>query len=176
MDDTGCEIVLFDFRNPAVACAWHTVNDTVMGGVSASTIEATDNGTALFRGMVSLDNFGGFCSASSSGTGPYNLSNAEGIAVRVRGDGKQYKLLIKTDAGLNGFSYQFSFATKQGAWMTVHAPFQEFVARFRGAIVHGAPPLNRGHVVSLGFLIGERQEGPFALEIESIKAYGLKRG
>lgn len=176
MDDTQQETVLFDFHDPAAAATWQTINDTVMGGVSTSAFQTTDRGTAMFQGKVSLDNFGGFCSASSGNAGPYNLGSAEGIMIRVKGDGKQYKFLIKTDSGHNGFSYQFSFATKQGAWMTVRAPFQEFIARFRGSPVPGAPPLDRRCVYSFGFLIGDQQAGPFALEIETIKAYGLHAG
>lgn len=176
MDDTDREIVLFDFHDPAAVAAWQTINDTVMGGVSTSTFQITDHGTALFLGRVALENFGGFCSVTFRLAEPYNLSGAEGIVIRVRGDGKQYKLLVKTDSCYNGFSYQFSFATKQSAWMTVRARFQEFTARFRGTSVPDAPPLDCSSVHSFGFLISDRQDGPFALEIETVKAYGLRGG
>jgi len=173
MDGPGHEIEIVNFHDPAAGASWQIMNDTVMGGLSESTLKITGNGTALFTGRVSLENFGGFCSASFHGAQVYDLSTCHGIVIRVRADGKNYKLLVKTDSRSNGFSYQFSFATKQGSWMTVRAPFQEFTARFRGAPVPDAPPLDRSRVHSFGFLIGERQAGPFTLEIESIKAYGM---
>jgi len=165
------ETVIFDFKNPAALGAWQVINDTVMGGVSESGLKATRTGTALFTGEVSLKNFGGFCSASSRGTGPHDLRGSEGIAIRVKGDGKSYKLTVKTDTGFNGFSYHFPFVTKKDAWMTVRAPFRDFTARFRGMPLPDASPIDPAGIQSFGFLISDRQEGPFTLEIESIKAY-----
>lgn len=164
--------MIFDFKNPEIFAAWQVINDTVMGGVSESGLKATSAGTALFTGAVSLKNFGGFCSASSRGTGPHDLRGSEGILIRIRGDGKSYKLTVKTDTGFNGFSYHFPFITKKDAWMTVRAPFRDFTARFRGMPLPDAAPLNPAAIQSFGFLISDKQEGPFALEIESIKAYG----
>jgi len=172
MDAQEQDIVIFDFKNPAACTAWQVINDTVMGGVSESSLQPTSDGYALFAGCVSLKHFGGFCSTSSRAAGPYDLSHAQGIAIRVKGDGKHYKLTVKTDTGFSGFSYQFQFVTKQDAWMTVRAPFRDFVARFRGALLPDAPPLDTSAIRSFGFVIGDKQEGPFRLKIECIKAYG----
>ena len=48
--------------------------------------------------------------------------------------------------------------------------FKDFVQTFRGRILTGVPPLNPAKVTSVGFLISDRQEGPFKLEVAWIKA------
>ncbi|MEI6127242.1 MAG: CIA30 family protein [Pseudomonadota bacterium] len=165
------EIILFDFKNPDYLKPWQIINDTVMGGISESSLRSSGSGTALFTGAVSLKNFGGFCSASSRENKNYDLSTSQGIAARIRGDGKAYKLTLKTDTSFNGYAYQLSFTTKKDQWLTVQAPFKDFIARFRGTTQPDAPPVKKAEIKSFGFLIGDKQEGPFSLEVEWIKAY-----
>jgi NADH dehydrogenase [ubiquinone] 1 alpha subcomplex assembly factor 1 len=165
------EVMIFDFNNPGSLKPWQTINDTVMGGVSESRLQPGNNGTALFSGNVSLENFGGFCSVSSRESKHYDLSSSQGIAVRIKGDGKTYKVTLKTDTSFNGYAYQFSFATRKDEWIRVQAPFKDFIARFRGTTMPDAPPVKTSEIKSFGFLIGDKQEGPFALEIEWIRAY-----
>ena len=42
---------------------WVVVNDTVMGGVSSSSVEAHNEEGVVFKGFLSLENNGGFTSA-----------------------------------------------------------------------------------------------------------------
>ncbi len=165
------ETLIFDFKNPDDIKPWQIINDTVMGGVSESSLRQSSNGSVLFSGHVSLENFGGFCAVSSRGNNNHDLTGNEGIVIRVKGDGKNYKLTIKTDLSFNGFAYQFPFVTKKDAWMTIRAPFNDFTAWFRGMPVADAALVNTTEIKSFGLLIGDKQEGPFTLEIESIKAY-----
>jgi NADH dehydrogenase [ubiquinone] 1 alpha subcomplex assembly factor 1 len=163
------ELMVFDFKNPDSFKAWQTVNDTVMGGVSESSLQPGGKGTALFKGTVSLKNNGGFCTASSRDNKKYDLSSFQGVGVRLKGDGKKYMLTVKTDASFNGYAYQCPFETQKDQWITVMVPFKDFVARFRGQPVPAAPPVKTSEITSFGFLIADKQEGPFALEIEWIK-------
>ena len=50
---------VIDFRDPAQRQAWTSVDDRVMGGVSASPVTVTAEGL-VFSGEVSLANNGGF--------------------------------------------------------------------------------------------------------------------
>ena len=165
------ELVIFDFKNPDSFAPWQTINDTVMGGVSESSLQPDGKGSALFAGTVSLQNNGGFCSTSSRGNKNYDLSGFQGVEARVKGDGKTYKLTVKTDTGFNGFAYQYSFVTKKDEWLVVRAPFNEFAARFRGRAKSDAPAVTSSEIKSFGFLIADKQEGPFTLEIAWIKGY-----
>lgn len=164
------EKLIFNFDNQEQVRQWRTIDDVVMGGVSQSAVTAGSRGTALFSGTVSLDNFGGFASASSLPS-DYNLSGFTGIAIRVKGDGKRYKFTIKTDTAFTGFSYQAPFNTESGAWAVIQFPFKSFVPTFRGSVMNTAEPFDPKKVKSFGFLIADKQQGPFRLEIDWIKAY-----
>jgi hypothetical protein len=164
-------MMLFDFRQETTTDAWTSINDVVMGGVSAGTLEPTGSGAAVFSGTVSLDRGGGFASVRSEPR-PTDLSRYEGLLLRVRGDGKRYKVNLKHDAAFDGVLYRAEFTSSDGTWADVRLPFVSFLPSFRGRPVPDAPPLDRARVTTVGFLISDRQSGPFRLEVERIEAYG----
>jgi hypothetical protein len=51
----------------------------------------------------------------------------------------------------------------------VAIPLAAFRARFRGRVLDDAPPLDPARVRELGFMIGERQAGPFALALRALR-------
>jgi len=126
-------------------------------------------GTAVFSGVVSLENNGGFASANMK-PAQFDVSDGDGIRFRIKGDGKSYKITLKNDGAFNGFSYRFEFSTKNGEWLTIDAPFSSFVPKFMGQTT-SAPPVDTAKIKSFGFLIADKQEGPFRLEIDWIGAY-----
>jgi len=162
------DLVLFAFEGDSKSPAWHIVNDDVMGGVSTSRFQVPATGGAVFSGVVSLENNGGFASVRSSPV-PHALDGAEAFVLRVRGDGRRYTFLAKTDAGVNVPNYQGGFTTTRGVWEEHRLPCRVLVPTFRGRIVTDAPPLNPADVISVGLLIADRQEGPFTLELAWIK-------
>ena len=164
------EKLIFNFDSPAEVAQWRTIDDVVMGGVSQSVIQAGSQDTCLFTGTVSLENFGGFASASSL-PASYNLGGFTGIAIRVKGDGKRYKFTTKTDTAFTGFSYQAPFNTENGTWAVIQLPFKTFVPMFRGSVMDNVEPIDPEKVKSFGLLIADKQKGPFKLEIDWIKAY-----
>jgi len=161
------ERILFDFQASTNSSAWQIVNDDVMGGVSTSSFRLT-NGLAMFQGKVSLENNGGFASARSL-PARHDLAGGDTFVVRVRGDGRRYKFTARTASSFDGAIYQCAFTTKQSEWEEHHLPFWQFVATFRGRVLSGEPPLEAAKVTSVGFLISDKQVGPFQLEIAWIK-------
>jgi monofunctional biosynthetic peptidoglycan transglycosylase len=159
---------LFDFQTATNTAAWQVVNDDVMGGVSASSFSLT-NGVALFQGSLSLDNNGGFASVRSL-PASHPSAGCDALLIRVRGDGRRYKFTVRTDPGFDSAIYQCAFTTKQGEWREHRLPVREFVPTFRGRVLAGEPPLDPAKVTSVGFLISDRQAGPFRLEVAWIKA------
>jgi hypothetical protein len=149
---------------------WVRVNDRVMGGLSQSELVFTSSGTALFQGNVSMQNYGGFASVRTSPY-PYQLGGYEGVVLRVRGDGHRYRLRFRTDANLDGIAYQASFETVPDDWRVIHVRFSDCVATFRGRQVPNAPTLDGRLVQQIGFMIADKQEGSFLLEIDWVKAY-----
>ncbi len=167
------EMLLYDFSDPEAAAGWVAIHDVVMGGVSSGGMEMTGDGTLVFAGEVSLENNGGFASIRSRPK-EWDLSAYAGIAIRVRGDGKRYKLNLRTDASFGGIVYRVPFETGEGEWKELRFPFSDFMASFRGRAVPDAPPLDPASITSVGLLISDKQEGPFRLEIASIAAYSRR--
>ena len=167
--DTATDKTLFDFKAATNSPAWEVVNDDVMGGVSTSQFQVLTNACAVFSGTVRLENNGGFASVRS---GPVreNLTGLTAFVLRVRGDGRGYKFSVRTGASFNSQLYQTSFTTKQGEWEEHRLAFSDFVPTFRGRILTDVPLLNPAKVNSVGFLISDKQAGPFRLEIAWIKA------
>jgi NADH dehydrogenase [ubiquinone] 1 alpha subcomplex assembly factor 1 len=149
---------------------WARVNDGVMGGLSQSELVFTSSGTALFHGTVSLENYGGFASVRTSPY-PYQLGGYEGVALRVRGDGHRYRLRFRTDDSYDGVAYQASFDTVTHDWRVIHIRFSDCMPTFRGRRVSNAPSLDSRLIQQIGFMIADKQEGPFQLEIDWVKAY-----
>jgi monofunctional biosynthetic peptidoglycan transglycosylase len=164
------EVILFDFASNDAISVWRPVNDTVMGGISSSRMERSPDGKAVFTGEISLENNGGFASVQ----GPeiqQPLGAFEGIAIRVKGDGKRYKCGLRTDDLFDGVSHQAGFKTKTGEWQIVKIPFTDFIPTYHGRRLSNDKRMTPGLIKKLGFLISERQDGAFRLEIDWIKAY-----
>jgi NADH dehydrogenase [ubiquinone] 1 alpha subcomplex assembly factor 1 len=159
----GDAIVIFDF---SVSTAWSSIDDVVMGGVSRSEM-VTENGVAVFRGVLSLENSGGFASVRSRPAG-HDLSGFAALTLRVRGDGKRYKLRLRTTDAFDGVSWEAPLETNGRDWEDVVVPLDAFRPTFRGRLVRDHPPLDPARVRTFGLMIADRQEGPFRLEIASI--------
>jgi len=169
LDDANM-LTLYEFPQAFESGQWPVINDTVMGGVSQSAIARTADGRAAFTGSVSLDNFGGFASVRSPHT-ERDLGGYTGLAVRVRGDGKRYKLFLKHDLPDDGTMYWADIKPPAGEWATLLVPFERFRPHWRGMPLLFQPPAGARTVRAVGFLIADKQEGPFRLEVAWIKAY-----
>jgi monofunctional biosynthetic peptidoglycan transglycosylase len=167
--DTATNKTLFDFQAATNSRAWEVVNDDVMGGVSTSQFQVLTNGCAVFSGTVRLENNGGFASVRSAPVSE-NLAGLTAFVLRVRGDGRRYKFSVRTGADFDTPLYQCGFTTKQGEWEEHRLALSDFVPTFRGRVLTDVPPLNPAKVNSVGFLISDKQAGPFRLEIGWIKA------
>ena len=166
------EQTLIDFRNTS-ASAWQIVNDSVMGGISLSTLQLHGDGYAQFTGTVSLENNGGFASVRTRAQRPVNLSGFDGFSVHVLGDGKTYSLRLRTvkNGRLTSYSYEARFTTTPGEWETHKLAYSDFNPVFRGRAVRGNPELNSDAILEIGFMIQDGQEGPFHLDIQSLSVF-----
>ena len=154
----------------ADAVPWMIVNDGVMGGRSTSDIRRTERETLLFTGYVSLENNGGFASTRAD-VYPLDLSDFQGVTLRVRGDGRLYQLRFRTSGAFEGVAYRAEFQTTREEWVEISLPFESFEPSFRGRIPRGVDPLDTSNIRQMGFLIGDKKEGPFRLEIDWVRAY-----
>jgi hypothetical protein len=121
----------------------------------------------VFSGFVSLANNGGFASVRSPSFAA--LGDGEAFLLTVRGDGKRYKFSVRTDAPLDGVSYQAAFQPPPGEWVVVRLAAADFLPKWRGRIVDNAPQFDPARAQQLGLLIADRQAGGFRLEVVAIE-------
>lgn len=178
------EKLIFDFTHPTndIKETWGAVDDVVMGGVSQSSIQLTEN-SALFTGNVSTENSGGFVSVRTKNfEHPLNLSEYQGIELRVKGDGNRYKFFIRTDPKWDGVAYSYSFDTEANTWITVSIAFNSLTPVFRAKTMDFTEPLDPSKISSFQLMLSKFEydkelnpkftAGGFSLQVESIKAYG----
>jgi hypothetical protein len=158
--------MLFRFADEDHFERWQINNDTVMGGVSQSQIKQNQQQELLFTGNVSLDNNGGF--ASTESRFKHQISAASALTIAVKGDGKVYQLRLKTPQLSYGEAYVANFTT-QADTLTEHTfTATNFTVSFRGRVINNAPTLNLLEIERIGFLVAQKQQGPFAIELTSI--------
>jgi hypothetical protein len=173
---------IFDFANPNgdMQEIWGALDDVVMGGVSQSSIRLTD-GVAYFSGVVSTANSGGFASIRTRNLEPLlDLSADDGIELRVKGDGKRYKFMLRTETRWDGVAYCFSFDTVADQWITVRVPFAQLIPVFRARSVNDRS-FDPGHISACQLMLSKFEydgalnphfePGFFQLQVESIQAY-----
>lgn len=153
---------------------WRIVNDGVMGGLSQGKREISDDGVLRFWGDLSLKNNGGFSSLRTE-TVERDLSGAEGVRLRVRGDGRSYQVRLTTDAEFRGreMSFMAEFPTEKGKWTEVDVPFDRFIGTWRGMTLRDKK-FDPAKVRRLGLLLADKKEGPFELRVDWIRTYGGK--
>ncbi|NNF35222.1 MAG: CIA30 family protein [Saprospiraceae bacterium] len=160
--------ILFSFNGDDSDQIWRVVNDSVMGGVSTSSVNYED-GNLIFTGNVSLDNNGGFASIRTLPV-QMNLEDYTHVSLRVKGDGNKYSFRLWTSSRWDGASYVINFDTKENEWIEVDLPIGDFYPQFRGYQLRDYPRLDPSKIRQLGILISDKQEGEFKIEVDWIKA------
>ncbi len=163
-------ITLYDFDTPEEINDWFAVNDGVMGGISSSKILSSLDSFAVFSGIVSLENKGGFASVRTRKLNKI-IEDKTGIIIRLMGDGNHYSFRLRNNSQFDGVAYAQSFPTRSGEWSEVKLPFNTFTPVFRGRRVSGLREIKSEEIRQIGFLISDKQEGDFSLTIDWIKVY-----
>ena len=162
------EIQLFDSGAKPSSLNWNIVNDTVMGGRSSSRWISKSSSPCSFEGYLSLENNGGFASVRCD-LNNENLTKTEGIFIRVKGDGRKYQFRIRSQAS-RWANYSHEFKTVRNKIKTFYLPFKDFEPSWRGRSLNNLPVLKGKDVRGIGFLLGDKIQGKFQLEILSISA------
>ena len=159
--------LLFDFTRSDALSDWSAIDDAVMGGLSCSRLAHSSDGHALFEGEVSLANNGGFASVRCRPL-PLGQAGATACSIEVMGDGRRYKLNLRTEDTFDGVNYQQCFDPPAGEWARIRLSIADFAPTWRGRPVPAAPPLDAAHLRQVGLMIADRQAGRFRLAIRSI--------
>lgn len=159
------DLLLFDFSETTDWSGWEIENDVVMGGRSSSDLEHSEEGNAVFKGKVSLENNGGFASLQYHFP-PKDIEGYKKAVIRVKGDGKTYQFRIKADLQ-DKASYIHEFTTT-GDWQTIEVPLKEMEPVYRGRKLD-IPNFSGDTIQEIRFLIGNKKEESFRLEIDKIE-------
>lgn len=155
---------IFKFSESSDISDWSIVDDVVMGGRSSGNFYLNKEGNGVFEGRISLDNNGGFSSVR------YNLDKMSTksfskVIIRLKGDGKSYQFRIKNKLE-DYYSYLASFETSND-WETIEVSLAGMYPAFRGRNLD-MPNFDKESIEEIAFLIGNKKEEIFKLEIESI--------
>jgi uncharacterized surface protein with fasciclin (FAS1) repeats len=150
---------------------WRSVNDDVMGGISKGRMQFNpEQNTASFIGALSLQNNGGFSTVRSKSQ-DLGLQGYDGLILRVKGDGRQYRMqALASDSRWQMGNYRASFKTTKGEWQEVRIAFQDMNLNVRGRRI-STKPIDSSKIRSIGFSVADKNESPFELVVDSIKAY-----
>lgn len=158
------EMMIFDFSPVADPSQWEVEDDVVMGGRSEGEFSIDDAGNAIFSGMVSLENNGGFSSVQhyfdSIDVSPYRTA-----FIRLKGDGKRYQFLVEAQRNERHY-YVYEFQTIK-AWQTLEIPLAEMYAAYRGQRLT-IPNYPGQTMTQVRFLIANGTPESFRLEIDKI--------
>lgn len=157
---------LVRFGSPDEALHWTPLGDRVMGGQSDGTVVSPEPGYGRFYGTVRLDNGGGFASAKADLARPLDATGWTGIELPVLGDGKTYKVGLRTSTDRRSIVYQHSFTPDTDQWRRIQLPFSDFIPTWRGRTVTDAEPLNLSNLASLSLFVSGRQAGEFELRMQ----------
>ncbi len=154
-----------DFQSPSETSLWRAVNDGVMGGRSSGGPQFED-GNLIFSGVINT-NGGGFSSVRR-GVEPGSLRGAKSVTMRIKSDGRAYRLRFRTNVTYYGRRIAFQKAipvTNPGEWETVTVSLNNMRASLFGRTIRGADFIP-GDAVETGFILADGIDGPFRLEVD----------
>jgi hypothetical protein len=107
---------------------WSYVSDQVMGGVSQGRVafkQEEGEEFAHMTGQVSTENNGGFIQLRRA-IAKSSLDTATGAYLKVRGNGQQYYLHLRTSGTLLPWQYYQASFTTTDQWQIVKVPLTAF--------------------------------------------------
>ncbi len=107
---------------------WSYVSDQVMGGVSEGRLAFKEEGGEQFAhmtGQVSTENNGGFIQLRKA-IPKKTIDTATGAFLKVRGNGQQYYLHLRTSGTLLPWQYYQASFTTTDQWQIIKVPLTAF--------------------------------------------------
>ncbi len=162
--------ILFDFTKDSIISSWRVIDDGVMGGKSKGNFSLNEEGIGIFKGQVSLANNGGFSSVRYRFK-PKDISSYNTFVIRLKGDGKLYQFRAKSNIK-EAHSYIAKIPTT-GDWQTIKIPMDTMYPAFRGRSLN-ISNYKGALLEEVAFLIGNKKEEKFRLEIDYIELYNYE--
>jgi len=156
-----------DMSDRSEVSQWQTVLDGVMGGRSTG-VHLGQDGHMVFKGRINT-NGGGFSSLRRA-TAPGAMAGAKSLQLRVRQDGRTYKMTFRTNERLWGrpVSYQLNIPkTETGVWTDIKLPLTGFRTSIFGREVRAAA-FDPAQVREIGIIIADGIDGPFQIDVKML--------
>lgn len=173
--------MLYSFGAGADPAAWEAVTDADFGGRSRAKLEPTEQGTWVFSGALDLSTEGTeMKQAGYAGLQPRqrktikSLDGFDALEVRAKTDGRVYIANIKTDSMVKHHLFQAFFTTRKDEWTNVVLPFDRFTLTFQGQVEGESLPIDPRQFQAVSFLMAERKDGEFRMELEWVKAINTR--
>jgi hypothetical protein len=161
----GDSEMIVDFNKESDLQNWNVVDDVVMGGRSSGSFMLNQEGHAVFKGSVSLENNGGFSSVQYAMERTLVKDHTKAV-IRLKGDGKRYQFRVKANRR-DYYSYISYFQTS-GEWEEIEIPLDQMYASFRGRTLN-MPNFSNDFIEELRFLIANKKPEEFKLVIDRIE-------
>ena len=159
----------YDFGFEKDGFNWNIINDDVMGGISRSTIDLTEN-SAVFSGFTSLKNNGGFASIRSPRE-IRDLSKFEKVRIRFRSNtDRDFALRLGLYDVYYKPNFKYFFNPESSDWQTIEFKLSEFKEYTLGKLTDSSIEwalLDK--VLRIGIIVADKKEGPFLIEIDFIE-------
>eukprot|EP00041_Stephanoeca_diplocostata_P008100 m.116268 g.116268 ORF g.116268 m.116268 type:complete len:290 (+) comp17174_c0_seq1:134-1003(+) len=177
-----------DFSNEDVVKQWKHESDARIGGESTASVTYEAGGHLSFEGNLSTAvpagariKQSGYCLLRSPSLVPsffgeafHDFSAYNGLELEVRGDGRVYICNIHTDGLQQEDLFQSAIYTRGGPlWQKVRIPFCDFLLTSLGYVQNEQAHMDLTAVKTVGILLADEVDGPFRLDIRSIKAVNL---
>jgi NADH dehydrogenase [ubiquinone] 1 alpha subcomplex assembly factor 1 len=148
---------------------WVMMSDTIMGGVTKSNLEYTQN-TLILSGDISLKNSGGFAAVKTQ-FGKYDISQFKGVKIKFRSTNQTYAFTLQNSNNWTLPSYKGSFSsTNSNTWEEKTIYFKDFkeyqIGEETGKKMEDSILKN---ILRMGIMTMEKKEGPFSIEIDYIE-------
>ena len=162
------DTIKIDFGKEKEGKYWKVINDGVMGGLSKGSKRLTTN-SLLFKGVVSLDNNGGFSSLRYPFSDK-NISKCNEIEIRYRSTGISMAFTIAVSRRWYIPNYKIRLNKTSSEWITKTIKLTDLRKHYIGK------PMNETlkketlkEIVRIGFITDEKKYGDFEFEIDYIK-------
>ncbi len=161
--------LLFDFITDDPKHNWIVVNDNVMGGRSKGGFTSKKK-RLIFSGNTNT-NGGGFSSIRTKPS-DFDLGDKTGLHIRYKGDGRTYKLGVRVEGKSVSYRSNFNTDSDLKGWREIKIPFDEMDVSWRGRPLSKEEyPMIKSKIHSIEFMIYDKQDGPFKLQVDWIKSY-----
>ena len=148
--------------------SWFVLNDGVMGGRSGATVNYLED-SFVFKGVVSLENNGGFASIRSNFS-TFKLGEFKTVEIRYKLSGIDFALTLANSKRWYNPNYKANLKTTQGQWQVITLNLLDFkqyqVGRATGYTIN-TDTLDQ--IIRLGFISNQKRAETFELEVDYIK-------